>query len=250
MYAGEPMTAPLLVSFGSRSPERSQAAMPKSSTFTIGATSAPCFARNTFDGLRSRWMMPRPCASASPSHASAHHENASRYETRPFSSMRRSRSVPSRYSSARHGSASFEVADVDELSDVRALQLHEHAGLAGEALDDVSARPPHRMEHLDRDALISVVACLEDRSGRTGSELAHDAPSAGDDRAGADLEADRRRARASEAEVAPSRSSRAICLASRSSASIWRGVIVRGLRSATDSAPTDEPSSMRSGTPA
>ena len=60
MYASVPGTSPTAVSVSASS----NCARPKSSTRTETLSSA---ARSTFDGLTSRWTIPRPCACARPS---------------------------------------------------------------------------------------------------------------------------------------------------------------------------------------
>ncbi len=67
MYTGEPMMAWVLVTARSAvGPDILE--MPKSSTLMEGVPSGP-LVRKRFSGLRSRWTMPAPCASASASHA-------------------------------------------------------------------------------------------------------------------------------------------------------------------------------------
>jgi hypothetical protein len=71
MYAGEPSKDCAAVRFGAGSELPSGVIafeIPKSNTFTSGDPSGRCV-RNRLAGLRSRWIKPRECASATASHA-------------------------------------------------------------------------------------------------------------------------------------------------------------------------------------
>ena len=74
--------------------------MPKSSSFTSGVPS-PRQVTKKFDGLTSRWTMPRAWASARPSHAWTMNSTASAGAMRWLCSSMLSRSTPSRYSITR-----------------------------------------------------------------------------------------------------------------------------------------------------
>ena len=201
------------------------------------------------EGLRSRWMTPRSCASATPSQASAHQANASRYGTRALRLEPRSRG-PSPRGTRAPGTASRPAPRRGCPTSRRRptcgvlRRMRTRASRAKRSMTTCSLRAPLREEHLERHALARRVRRLEDGARRAAAR-APARSSSGRRRS----PRDRRGSPAARARGAgrPSsrrrRSSRAICRARRWSDSSCRGVSVRGMRSATESAPIDEPAS-------
>ncbi len=105
MYSAEPMPTSVAVMRVSSSSFE----MPKSSTL-ITASPLRFRARKRFAGLRSRWTMPSPCASATAAHACCTHPAASPGGSGPRSRSTCERSAPSRYSRTMKGSPSGSVS--------------------------------------------------------------------------------------------------------------------------------------------
>ena len=101
-------------------------ARPKSSSFT------PCGVRNTFDGLRSRWTMPRACSAASaarmPRPIGQRLGDAQRPALQPLGQRLALEQL--------HGDEQLAVvlADLVELADVRVVDARRGPRLAPEAL--------------------------------------------------------------------------------------------------------------------
>ena len=147
MYGGVPMICPVRVSC-SVPATAAIFARPKSISFGVSPTSRSAV-RMTFDGLRSRWMMPAACAASSP-HASRVAMCTARWIDSAFSRASTVASV-----SPRHVLHDEErrIADdeVEEARDVRMLDGAHRLRLVLEALAELGIGEQLRLEHLDGD---------------------------------------------------------------------------------------------------